>query len=82
MDYLHASIAEFEEDHAIVAVKKLDGLITKCCSARGPRGQPLAPDLSLKGHTLESVRTMAADGAPKERRALPHAVKTIFRNCK
>ena len=82
VDCSHESTAEFEEDHAIVAVKKLDELITKFCSARGPGGQPLAPDLSLKDHILKTVHTLAADGAPKERRALAHAVKTVFRNCK
>ena len=82
VDCSHESTAEFEEDHAVVAVKQLDELITRFCSARGPGGQPLAPDLSLKDHILKRVRTLAADGAPKERRALAHAVKTIFRNCK
>ena len=45
VDCSHENTAEFEEDHAVIAVKKLDGLITKFCSARGPGGQPLAPDL-------------------------------------
>ena len=42
----------------------------------------MAPDLPLKDHILKTVRAMAADGAPKERRALAHAVRKIFPNCK
>ena len=80
VDCSHASIEDFEEDHAIKAVKKIDGLITIFCSALGPGGQPLAPDLSLKDHILQNVRALAADGAPKERRGLALAVKEIFRN--
>ena len=41
VDCSHASAADFEEDHAIKAVRKLDGLITKFCSPLGPGGQPL-----------------------------------------
>ena len=55
VDCSHASIEDFEEDHAIKAVKKIDGLITDFCSALGPGGQPLAPDLSLKDHILKNV---------------------------
>ena len=82
IDCSHASAADFEEDHAIKAVKKLDGLITTFCSPLGPGGQPLAPDLCLKDHILKNVRALAADGASKERRALARAVHHIFRKCK
>ena len=38
VDCSHASIEDFEEDHAIKAVKKIDGLITDFCSALGREG--------------------------------------------
>ena len=78
VDCTHASAADHEEDHAIKAVRKLDGLITTFCSPLGPGGQPLAPDLSLKEHILKNVRALAADGASEERRALARAVHQIF----
>jgi hypothetical protein len=56
VDCSHESTEDFEEDHAIESVRKLDGLITNFCSARGPSGQLLAPDLALKDHILKSVR--------------------------
>ena len=83
VDCSHASAADFEEDHAIKAMRKVDGLITTFFAhlwARG--GQPLAPDLCLKEHILKNVRALAADGASEERRALARAAKLIFRNRK
>ena len=82
VDCMHTSAADHEEDHAVKAVRKLDELITTFCSPLGPGGQLLAPDLSLKEHILKTVRALAADGAPEERRALARAVHQIFRNCK
>ena len=82
VDCSHASAADFEEDHAIKAVRDIDGLITTFCSPLGPGGKLLAPDLSLKEHILKHVRALAADGASEERRALARAVRLIFRNCK
>ena len=77
----HAS--DFEDDHALTAVKQLDAFLTKFCTplGRGRRDpQPLACDLDLKAHLLKTVTTIAADGASKERRALFLAVREMFPN--
>ena len=72
-------IDEFEEDHALVALRKLDGFIERVCTP-GPGCRPLATDFALKEHILKNTRVFAADGASKERRALFLAVKEVFKN--
>jgi hypothetical protein len=77
----HAS--DFEDDHAVSAVKQLDAFLTKFCTplGRGLRSpQPLACDLDLKTHLLKTVTTISADGASKERRAVFLAAREMFPN--
>jgi hypothetical protein len=79
----HAS--DFEDDHAVTAVKQLDDFLTKFCSPlgriKGRRGvQRLACDRDLKAHVLNTVKCLAADGASKERRAVFLAARDLFPN--
>ena len=79
----HAS--DFEDDHAVTAVKQLDDFLTKFCTPRGRRPgqrriQFLDCDLELKAHILKSVTCVSADGASKERRAVFMAAREIFPN--
>ena len=76
---------DFEEDHAITAVKQLDDFLTRFCTPLGrvPRRrapQPLACDEALKKHILEKVFCIAADGAAKERRAVFLTARELFPN--
>ena len=80
---------DFEQDHALTAVKQLDDFLTRFCTplgprprARGPRRgpQPLACDVMLKAEIIKKVTCFAADGASKERRALALAVREVFPN--
>ena len=61
------TVNEFEEDHAVTAVHKLDGFLARFCTPLGrPRGsrklQPLACDEALKRHIMCTVLCLAADG--------------------
>ena len=76
---------DFEEDHAVTAVKQLQGFLTRFCSPLGPSAggrapQPLACDIMLKADIIKKVKCFAADGAAKERRALVLAVREVFPN--
>ena len=83
LDCKKGSVAEFEEDHAVTAVKQLDSFLTKFCTPLG-RGRrkalPLACDESLKSHIMRTVTSLSADGAAKERRALFLAGRELFPN--
>ena len=73
LDCRKSHAAEFEEDHAAMAVKQLGSFFTKFCTPLGRRRRealPLACDESLKSHIMNTVRILSADGAAKERRAL------------
>jgi len=77
----HAS--DFEEDHAVTAVKQIDAFLTTFCTPlgriQGRRGvQPLACDLALKAHVMKTVNCLSADGASKERRAVFLAARDLF----
>ena len=79
----HAS--DFEEDHAVTAVKQLSDFLAKFCTPRGRirgrRGaQLLACDHELKAHVMNTVKCVAADGASKERRAVFLALRDLFPN--
>ena len=79
------SPSEFEEDHALIAVRQLDTFLEKCCTPlgriRGRRGvQPLACDYDLLAHIKKTVLCVAADGGAKERRAVFLAVREISSN--
>ncbi|CAK0899599.1 unnamed protein product, partial [Prorocentrum cordatum] len=77
--------SDFEDDHAVTAVKQLDDFLTKFCTPlgkiKGHRGaQPLACDQKLKAHVLGTVTSFAADGASKERRSVFLAARDLFPN--
>ena len=76
---------DFEDDHAVTAVKQMRSFITKFCTPlgrtpgrRGP--QPLACDEALRDHIFSSVKIFAADGGSKERRAVFLAARELFPN--
>ena len=76
---------DFEEDHAVTAVKQLEGFLTRFCSPLGPSSgrrapQSLACDTMLKADIIKKVTCFAADGASKERRAVVLAVRDVFPN--
>jgi len=76
----HAS--DFENDHAVTAVKQLDAFLTEFCTplGRGDRGRPqlLACDEELRAHLLNTVTSIAAAGASKERRAAFLVARDLF----
>ena len=72
-----SAVGDFEEDHALIAVRKLDGLLNQFCTPLAKAGQPLATDLVLKEHITRCTRAFAADGAGKERRALKRHVPLL-----
>ena len=79
----HAS--DFEDDHAVTAVKQLDSFLTKFCTPlrripRRRRLQRLDCDEFLKAHVLKTVKVISADGASKERRAVFLAARDLFPN--
>ena len=77
----HAS--EFEEDHAVTAVKQLESFLTRFCTPLG-RGRrkalSLTCDESLKSHIMRTVTSFSADGGGKERRAVFLAGRELFPN--
>ena len=75
-----SSIDEVEEDHALTAVRKLDGFIERFCTPLGRGCRPLATDFALKEHICEKTFVFAADGVTHERRALFLAVQEVFQN--
>ena len=83
LDCKKSHAAEFEEDHAVTAVKQLGSFLTKFCTPMG-RGRrkavPLACDESLKSHVMRTVTSLSADGASKERRAVFLAARELFPN--
>ena len=75
--------AEFEEDHAIAAVKQLGSFLTKFCTPLGRgirKAVPLACDESLKSHVMRTVTSFSADGASKELRFLFLVARELFPN--
>ena len=75
-----SAVGDFEEDHALIAVRKLDAFLNRACTPLCSRSRPLATDLQLKEHIRNCTRVFAADGASKERRALLLAVQNLFPN--
>ena len=74
-----SAVADFEEDHALIAVRKLDSFLNKFCTPLAKAGGPLPPDFALKAHIRRCTRSVAVDGA-YERRALKLAVEELFPN--
>ena len=75
-----SAVGEFEEDHALVGVRKIDAFLNTFCTPLVKANQPLAVDIELKDHILKCTRALAADGASKERRALLLAAEEVFPN--
>jgi len=75
-----SAVGDFEEDHALVATRKMDRFLNRFCTPLSKNSRPLATDLELKEHIRKHVRVFAADGASKERRALLMSVQEVFPN--
>ena len=75
-----SAVGDFEEDHALVAVRKLDNFLNTFCTPLGKKGQHVTTDVTLKEHIRKRTRIFAVDGASKERRALLLAVEELFPN--
>ena len=75
-----SALGDFEEDHALIAVRKMDSFLNKVFTPLGPKCRPLATDFALKEHVLKCARVFAVDGASKERRAVLLAVQELFPN--
>ena len=75
-----SAVGDFEEDHALVGVRKMDAFLNRFCTPLVPKNRPKATDIALKEHIRRCVRAFAADGASKERRALLLAAQELFPN--
>ena len=73
-----SAVGDFEEDHALVAVRKLDQALNAFWTPLPPRGQHLQVLFELKERMRNNVKAIASDGASKERRALQLAVEGLF----
>jgi hypothetical protein len=62
-----SAVGDFEEDHALIGVRKMDSFLNKPCTPLGPNRRPLATDIALKEHIRKHTRVFAADGASTER---------------
>ena len=74
------SLSEFNDDHALAAIRKLDRWLNAFCTPLSSKRRPLAVDFELKEHIRKNTRTFAVDGASKERRALLYAAEDLFPN--
>jgi hypothetical protein len=75
LDCSKKHVSDFEEDHAVTAVKQLDSFLTKFCTPLGRiqkrRGvQPLTYVHALKTIVIKRMKYVSADGAAKERRVV------------
>ena len=75
-----SAVGDFEEDHALVCVRKLDAFLNTFCTPLVKANQPVATDIELKDHILKCTRAFAADGASSARRALLLAAGELFPN--
>ena len=75
-----SAVGDFEEDHALVAVRKLDNFLNRFCTPLGKKGEHVTTDFALKDRIRKRTRVFAVDGASKERRALLLAVEELFPN--
>ena len=87
MSLANSSTQDFEEDHALIAVRKFDAFLNRFCtplkSAIGDTqasNSAVDDSQALKEHIRKHTRVFAADGASKERRALFTAVREMFEN--
>ena len=73
-----SAVGDFEEDHALVGVRKLDSFLNTFCTLLRRTGRPSATH--LKEHIRKCPRVFAADGGSKELRALSLAADQFIRN--
>ena len=73
-----SAVGDFEEDHALVAVRKLDNFLNTFCTPLGKNGQHVTTGVTLTEHVRKGTRIFSVDGAGKERRALLVAVEELF----
>ena len=75
-----SAVGDYEEDHALVAVRKLECALNTFCTPIPKRGEQAQVLFALKEHIRKTVKVFAVDGATKERRALELASKELFPN--
>ena len=80
MGLKNSAVGDFEEDHALVAVRKLECALNKLCTPIRKRGDQEQVLFELKEHVRKTVKVCVVDGASKERRALELAAKDLFPN--
>ena len=75
-----SAVGDFEEDHALVAVRKLERALNTFSVPNKKRGEQEQVLFALKEHIRKTVKVFAVDGASKERRALTLASKELLPN--
>ena len=75
-----SAIGDFEEDHALVAVRRLEIALNAFTTPMPARGEEPAVLVGLKEKIRKTVRVFAVGGASKERRAVELAAKDSFPN--
>ena len=73
-----SAVGDFEEDHALVVVRKLECALNTFCTPIRKRGEQVQVLFALKEHIRKTVKVFAVDGASKERRALELAANKLF----
>ena len=85
IDVAKEVVTDFEDDNAVVALKRFEEFLTVFCTSLGRRPgskepQLLACDEDLKKHIIKSVLVVAADGDSGGRRVLFLAARELFPN--
>ena len=75
-----SAVGDFEEDHALVGIRKIDAFLNTFCTPLVKANQPVVVDIELKEHILKCTRAFAADGASSARRVLLLAAEVVFPN--
>ena len=55
------SLSEFNDDHALAAIRKLDRWLNAFCTPLSSKRRPLAVDFELKEHIRKTTRTFAVE---------------------
>ena len=85
LDCTKKHAVDFEDDHAVTAMKQFDSFLTRFCTPLGRvngrrQRHRLVCNQDLKAHVMKTVTSISADGAAKERRAVFLAAREIFPN--
>ena len=75
-----SAVGDFEEDHALVGIRKIDAFLNTFCTPLVKANEPVVVDIELKEHILKCTRAFAADGASSARRVLLLAAEEVFPN--